>query len=256
MYYLIKEVADIAGISVRALHHYDHIGLLKPESVSPAGYRLYTERDLEKLQQVLFFKELGFSLQQTKEIVNSPAFDRRKALISHKKLLIEKKARLEKIIESVEHTIQSIEGGISMDKKEMFNSFDMTQIEEQRKKYAREAEERYGDTDAYKESQQKTSGYKKEDWAEITSEQQGIYKNIIKYMDKGPGAPEIQEAVERLRNHITRYYYNCTLEIFRGLGELYVQDERFTKNIDKYKEGLARFLSEAMRIYCDTHDEK
>lgn len=256
VHYLVKEVADIAGISVRALHHYDQIGLLKPESVSPAGYRIYDEKDLEKLQQILFFKELGFSLQQTKDIIENPEFDRKKALITHKELLIEKKKRLENIIASVEHTIESIEGGISMDKEEMFKSFDMTSIEEHRKRYAEETEKKYGNTDAYKESLQKTSKYKKEDWARITAEQEEIYMDIIENMAKGPGAPEVQSAVEELRNYITKNYYSCTIEIFRGLADLYICDERFTKNIDKHKEGLAKFLSEAMHIYCDKNEGK
>jgi DNA-binding transcriptional MerR regulator len=251
LYYKIKEVADMVGISVRMLHHYDKIGLLKPESVSPAGYRLYTDKDLERLQQVLFFKELEFSLQEIKRILDSPGFDKKQALKSHKELLLEKKKRLQKIIKSVERTIHSIEGGIDMSKKEMFEAFDISKIEKHKEKYAKEVRQKYGNTKAYKESQEKTSGYTKNDWAAIMTKWDEIYKKIANVMDKGPADSQVQEAVGELRAHITKYFYECTTEIFRGLGELYVNDERFTANIDKYKEGLSKFLREAMHIYCD-----
>lgn len=251
MKYKVKEVADMAGVSVRTLHHYDQIGLLEPESVSPAGYRLYTDKDLERLQQILFFKELGFSLQETKDIIDSPEFDRKEAFTAHRRLLIEKKNRLEKIITSLEQTIESIEGGIKMDNKKMFGAFDMTDIERHKERYAEETKKKYGNSDAYRESMEKTSKYKKEDWARIAARSEEIYMKVIENMNKGAAAHEVQEAVAELRQYITDNFYNCTPEIFRGLGDLYVADERFTVNIDKYKPGLARFLKEAMRIYCD-----
>lgn len=251
MPYKIGEIAEMVGISVRTLHHYDQIGLLKPESVSPAGYRLYSDRDLEKLQQILFFKELDFSLQETEEILNKPDFDRTQALRTHKELLQEKKKRLEALIMSVENTIQSIEGGRKMDHKEMFEAFDMSEIERHKEKYAEETRQKYGRSDAYRESMRKTSAYKKEDWAKITAKANEIYRKVIENMDRGPADPRVQEAVAELRQHITDNYYNCTPEIFRGLGDLYVGDERFTANIDKHQPGLAAFLREAMHVYCD-----
>lgn len=251
MQYKVKEVADIVGVSIRTLHYYDKIGLLKPESISPAGYRLYTDHDLEKLQQVLFFKELEFSLQETKDIIDSPSFDKRHALKAHKELLIEKKNRLEGIIESVEKSLQAIEGGIKMDNKGMFDSFDMTEIEKHKEKYAEETKQKYGHTDAYKESEKKTSKYTKDDWARIMRRSNEIYTKIAALMDKEPSDPQVQEAVGEWRQHITDSFYTCTPEIFRGLGDMYVNDERFTANIDKYKVGLASFLSKAMHIYCD-----
>jgi DNA-binding transcriptional MerR regulator len=251
MNYKVKEVADMVGISVRMLHHYDKIGLLKPESTTPAGYRLYNDKDLERLQQILFFKELDFSLQEIKEIMDSPGFDKKKALKSHKNLLLKKKERLEKIINTVNNTIKSIEGEIDMSKKDMFEGFDMTEIERHKEKYAKETEEKYGNTDAYKESQKKTSSYDKNDWAIIQKEADEIYRKIGSNMDKSPEDNEVQELVEEWRNHITKYYYNCTPEIFRGLGDMYVYDERFTENIDKYGKGLANFLRDAMNVYCD-----
>lgn len=251
MAYKIKEVADMVGVSVRTLHHYDQIGILKPDSVTAAGYRIYTELDLERLQQVLFFKELDFSLQEIKEILDNPNFDRKHALKTHRELLIEKKKRLDQIIKSVDKTIDSIEGGKDMNNKEMFEGFDMTEIEIAKEKYADETKKKYGDSDAYKESIKKTSKYTKENWARINTISGQIYEKIVANMDKGIADVEVQKAVDELRQQITDNFYNCTIEIFRGLGELYVYDKRFTVNIDKYKEGLAKFLSEAMYYYCD-----
>lgn len=251
MYYKVKEVSDLVGVSIRTLHHYDQIGLLKSESESPAGYRLYSDNDLEKLQQILFFKELDFNLQEIKSILESPGFDRSRALKTHRELLIEKRKRLDRIIQSVEKNIESIEGGKEMSNKEKFDGFDMTDIEKHKQKYAEETREKYGNSDAYKESVKKTSKYKKEDWARITAKGDEIYKRIAASMEKGPQDPEVQKAVADYRQYITDSFYNCTPEIFRGLGDLYVNDERFTANIDKKKKGLAAFLREAMIYYCD-----
>lgn len=247
----IKEVADMAGVSVRTLHHYDKIGLLKPQSVSPAGYRLYTDNDLERLQQVLFFKELDFSLKEIKDILDNPNFDRKQALSAHKKLLLKKRERLDEIIASTEKTINSIEGGIEMDNNDMFAAFDMTEIEKHKEKYAEEVKQKYGNTEAYKESEERTSKYTKEDWARIMARVEGIYKNIVAVMDRDPGDLEVQRVIGEFRQYITDSFYTCTPEIFRGLGDLYVNDERFTENIDKHKLGLAKFMREAMHIYCN-----
>lgn len=251
MAFKVKEVADLVGVSVRTLHHYDQIGLLNPESVSPAGYRLYTDRSLERLQQILFFKEIGFDLHEIKEILDSPGFDRRSALHTHRELLQEKKKRLEEIIRTVEKTINAMEGENVMDKKEMFSGFDMSEIEKHQAQYAEETKQKYGNSDAYQESMKKTAKYSKEDWAKIMGDAGRIYQRIAALMDKGPADPEVQNAVGEWRQHITNHYYNCTLEIFRGLGDLYVDDQRFTENIDKVKPGLAAFLREAMHVYCD-----
>lgn len=251
MSYRIKEVADMAGVSVRTLHYYDQIGLLKPGFVTTKGYRFYTDKDLGRLQQILFFKELAFNLQEIKDILDNPGFDKRQALKTHRELLLEKKKRLEKIIKLVGRTIESIEGEIEMNKNEMFDGFDITEIERHKEKYAEETKQKYRNTDAYKESEKKTSKYTKDDWARIVAKGDEIYKKLATLMAKAPSDPKVQELVKEKRQYITDNFYNCTPEIFRGLGELYVYDERFTANIDKYKSGLAKFLSEAIQCYCD-----
>lgn len=251
MTFKIKEVADIAGVSVRTLHHYDRLGLLKPEAATLAGYRLYSDQDLEQLQQILFFKELGFSLNEIKALLSNPDFDQKQALKTHHKLLLEKKKRLESIISLVEKTLKSKEGGkLAMSKKEMFEAFDMSEIEKHQQEYAEETKQKYGESDAYRESQRRTSAYTKEDWARIQAEGSENYQNLADLMDRDPADPEVQKIIEKCRQHISDNFYNCTLEIFRGLGELYVQDERFTKNIDKVKPGLAEFLSKGIKMYC------
>ncbi|AUN17015.1 MerR family transcriptional regulator [Clostridium botulinum] len=251
MHYKIKEVADMAGISVRMLHHYDKIGLLDPESVSAAGYRLYSDENLDRLQQILFFKELNFPLQEIKIILDSPNFNKKEALETHRQLLLEKKLRLEKIIQSVDKTINSMEGEFKMDKKEILNVFSMTEIEEHQRKYSEEVKEKYGNTSAYKESNEKTSKYTKEDWSNIMKDWDIIYKKLANLMDKSPDDKEVQEYIHQSREHISKNFYDCTPEIFRGLGEIYVNDERFTANIDKYKTGLSKFLRDAINVYCD-----
>ncbi|WP_461207304.1 MerR family transcriptional regulator [Clostridium sp. DL1XJH146] len=248
--YKVKEVADVVGISVRTLHHYDKIGLLKPESINEAGYRLYSENDLIKLQQVLFFKELDFKLEDIKIILNDPKFDREGALKTHKEILIKKKQRLEEIIKSVDTTLSSIKGGIDMSKKETFEPFDMREINDYKEKYAEEVKAKY-DKKVVDECNKKTAKYSKNKWQEITEEGNEIYRKIAAIMEKGPKDEEVQKLVAQYRKYISDNFYTFTVEIFRGLGDLYVCDDRFTKNIDKTKPGLAEFLKEAMHFYCD-----
>ena len=205
----VKEVSKLTKVSVRTLHYYDEIGLLKPAKISDSGYRLYDDGNLQTLQQILFFKELNFSLKEIKEIINNPNFDRTKALISHKELLNAKIERLNNLI----HLIDDIlEGEIDMS----FKQFDNSEIQNMQKQYQSEAKEKYGNTKAFSEYKNKTEKYSKSDWQE----------------------------------YISKNFYNCTIDMLEGLGQIYVSDKRFTKNIDKYKSGLALFMSKAIGIYC------
>ncbi|AWB46025.1 MerR family transcriptional regulator [Paenibacillus sp. CAA11] len=248
--YRVKEVAKMVGITIRTLHHYDEIGLFRPEQVSPAGYRYYSAADLEKLQQVLFYRELGFPLAEIKEMLDSSSFDRKFALQNHRQLLVRKKERLEQLIATVDKTLRSMKGETLMKSEEMFDGFDMTVIEEHKRKYAEEARRKYGGK-MMDEVEKRTGAYTPGDWERLTLETERLYQRVIAAMDRGPADPEVQEAVRELREQITSNFYDCTPEIFRGLGDLYVQDERFTRNIDRHKTGLAAFLREAMHIYCD-----
>jgi DNA-binding transcriptional MerR regulator len=239
----INEVAKLTGISVRTLHYYDEIGLLHPSEITEAGYRLYDGQALERLQQILFFRELSFPLKEIKSILNNPAFDKHRALENHKKLLLLRRSRLNDLIALVDNTLK---GDYDMS----FQEFDQSEIENAQKKYAQEAKERYGGTDAYAESEHKTKGYGKEDWSRINTEAEEIYRDFAASMDKEPFAPEVQKLVADWQAHITKNYYNCTKEILAGLGEMYVADARFTESIDKHGKGLAAFMSRSIAYYC------
>jgi DNA-binding transcriptional MerR regulator len=239
----INEVAKLSGISVRTLHYYDEIGLLHPSEVTEAGYRLYNGQALERLQQILFFRELSFPLNEITSILNSPVFDKHRALENHKKLLLLRRDRLNDLIALVDSTLKG-ENNMS------FQEFNTSDIENAQKQYAQEVKERWGGTAAYAESARKTKEYGKEDWARIQAEAEEIYRNFALNMNRNPGSPEAQKLVADWQAHISKNYYHCTNEILSGLGELYVADERFTENIDKYGQGLAAFMSRSIAFYC------
>ena len=184
---------------------------------------------------------------------HSDNYNKEKSLKGQKQLLIEKQKRLEKIIETLDKTIKSMNGGEKMTKKDMFKGFDNSYLEKHKAEYAKEAKKLYGESDAYKESQRKTSKYSSEDWNNVMDEANEIYKELAKEMDKTPDDMAVQELVEKWRNYISNNFYDCKIEIFRGLADLYIADERFKNNIDKFGEGLAEFLSKAIKIYCENN---
>lgn len=239
----ISEVAKLTGITVRTLHYYDEVGLLKPSEITEAGYRLYSREDLEILQQILFFRELDFPLSQIKEIMNNPNYDKEEALKKQKELLIQQRQRIEGLIKLIE---KRIEGDNNMS----FKEFDMNEIEENKKKYAKEVKERWGTSKAYEESEKKTSSYNKEKWGDINQETSEIFKGFAELRNSDPGSEEVQELVRRWQKYITDNFYTCTNEILSGLGLMYVEDERFKENLDKNGEGTAKLMEEAIKIYC------
>jgi DNA-binding transcriptional MerR regulator len=241
----VSQVAKLAGVSVRTLHHYDEIGLLRPSGRSEAGYRLYEQQDLQRLQQVLFFKELGFPLEEITRVVRDPAFDIRAALRMQRQLLTERATRVHALIQAVDAALESIERGTVMKKEEMFEvfgDFDPT-------KYEAEARERWGNTQAYKESAKRTSRYAKKDWEKIKAEGDRIQKELAAQLEAGraPTDAEVMALAEQHRGYIERWFYPCSPEMHRGLGELYVSDSRFTENIDRVRPGLAQFMRDAFR---------
>ena len=237
----VGETAKLAGISVRTLHYYDQIGLLCPKTAG-AGYRMYSDADLEKLWQILFFRELEFPLEQIKAIMQSPSYDKKEALSSHRRLLTEKIKRLEELIAGID---TALEKGFEV---RMVKTFDRGVLKEHREKYAREASEKYGEI--YRQSEERASRYTQEEWDGAMAEAQKIFDGLAECMKKGPESREAQELIGLWRRHISEKYYECTPEIFKGLGELYISDERFTRNIDRTKPGLAAFMKQAIDIYC------
>lgn len=236
----ITEFAKLTGVSVRTLHYYDEIGLLKPAEVDEwTGYRFYDERNLEKMQQIMFYRELDFSLKSIIGILSSPDFDKQKALDEQKKLLILKKERLEKLIFAIDCAKK---GEIIM------NAFDNTEFEN----YKNEAKERWGNTDAYKEYSQKSKGYSEEKFNALGEGMEKVLEEFAICMNSGAtfDSEEAQKLVKKLQNYITENFYTCTNEILASLGQMYVADERFKNNIDKHSVGTSEFVSKAIEEFC------
>ncbi len=242
----ISEVAKLTGVTVRTLHYYDEIGLLKPSEITESGYRLYDEAALESLQQILFFRELDFPLNKIKEIMIDPNYDKEFTLIKQKELLMQKRKRIDGLINLIDKTIKG-ENDMS------FKEFDMTEIEASKVKYADEVKKRWGKTDAYKESESKTKNYDKDKWKEINDDAEGILNKFSEYRKLDPTDKEVQDLVERWKQYITDNFYNCTNEILSSLGLMYVEDERFKNNIDKNGEGTAEFMADAIEVYCNAN---
>ena len=230
----VKEVAKITGVSVRTLHHYDAIGLLKPTQVTEVGYRLYADTELARLHTILLLRQLQFSLKEIKEILDSPAFDPMDALQQQIQLLEMQRQHLDELIA---HARQIQEKGeIPMS----FKAFDTTKMD----KYAAEAKAKWGKTEAYQEYEKKH----KENAADGLME---VFAQIGTIRHCDPASEQVQQMVAKLQNFITEHYYTCTKQILRGLGQMYVADERFKENIDRAGgAGTAEFVSRAIEIYC------
>lgn len=243
MNFSVSETAKLTGISIRTLHYYDEIGLLPPSIVSETGYRYYNELALEKLQQILFYRELDFTLKEIAEMMNASDYQKEDALRRQRDLLKMKRNRLDKLISLLD---VNLKGDMTMD----FKAFDMSKIEEAKEKYAEEVRIKWGNTEAYAQSKKRTSKYSKEDWTGIMSKSDELMRKFAERVGENPNSAAIQELVEQWRNFITENYYDCTKEILAGLGQMYVVDERFTANIDKFGEGTAKLMSQAIAIYC------
>ncbi|HEY0711501.1 MAG TPA: MerR family transcriptional regulator [Polyangia bacterium] len=257
----VSQVARAAGVSVRALHHYDEIGLLRPSARSDAGYRLYDQRDLERLQQIMFFRALELPLDEVAKIMNAPAFDVRATLLGQRELLINRLAHCHALIDAVDAAIARLapqdsdrKGDTTMTKapetnelekqgETLFSAFKDFKPED----YEAEAEQRWGHTDAYKESKIRTARYREEDWKVIKAESGATLLRLADELAKGtpPDAPAAMDAAEAHRQHIERWFYTCPPSMHRGLGQLYVNDTRFTANIDKIRPGLSAYAEKA-----------
>jgi MerR family transcriptional regulator, thiopeptide resistance regulator len=245
MAFKVGEVSRLAGVSVRTLHHYDEIGLLRPTERSESGHRVYTPRDLELLQEVLFYKELGFSLEDVRAFVSEPGLERRQTLLLQRDLIAENARRMNAILHLIDKTLASMEKGTAMSTDEMFEvfgDFDPAQHEE-------EARERWGDTDAYRESAHRSARYTKKDWLRFKDENEQINAAIIALMDEGvsPEDPRAMDAVDRARLLIDRWFYPCSREMHAALGEMYIADPCFTATYEKMHAGMASYVREAIK---------
>lgn len=237
----VKEVSSLTGVSVRTLHHYDSIGLLKPTRVTEAGYRLYDDAALRRLQTILLFRELQFPLKEIREILDSPGFDPMDALEQQIKLLELQRQHLDFLI-SHAHQIQKA-GVLNMD----FSAFDTAEMD----RYAAEAKAKWGKTDAYREYEQKTSGQTSAQTQSTADAFMSIFAEFGTIRHLSPASEEAQALVARLQSFITEHYYTCTSQILRGLGQMYIAGDSMTENIDKAGgEGTAAFVHNAIAFYC------
>ena len=243
MSWTVGEVAAAAGVSVRTLHHWDAVGLLRPSGRSAAGYRLYGEGDRDRLQQVLGYRELGFALEQVARLLDDPDVDPLEHLRRQHALLVQKAARLTEVAAAVKRTMEARSMGIELtpaEIREVFGDADPTQ-------YADEVRERWGDTDAYRESQRRTSTYTKQDWQQQQAEQNDLERRFAAALQAGePADGEHARALaEEHRLGIERFY-TCSYEIHTGLADMYLADERFTAHYEAVAPGLAQYVHDAV----------
>jgi DNA-binding transcriptional MerR regulator len=243
MAFTVGDLARLTGVTVRALHHYDEIGLVRPSERTAAGYRLYTDADVRRLQQVLLFRELGLPLEEIAAAIDEVA-GRDDLLRQHREALIAKRNRIDAMVAAVDAALATTKGQQPMqpdDVKKMFDGFDHSQ-------YEKEAEQRWGNTEAFKESARRTKTYGPTEWQQIKDEAAAIYAGLADLMRANTAVTDtkVQDLVEQHRKHIDRWFYPCSKEMQKGLGAMYVADPRFTENIDKAGAGLAQYLSDAI----------
>lgn len=244
MAYKVGTVAGLAGVSVRTLHHYDEIGLLVPSGRSETGYRLYTDADLERLQTALFWRELGLGLDEIRGLLDDPALSRRDALLRQRGLVKDRATRLNAMLSLIDKTLVSMKVGVSMTKEDLFEVFGDFDPSE----YEAEVRERWGDTDAYRESARRTKCLTKADWQRIKDEGEANLSAMIELFDAGvsPDDESAMNAADEARLQIDRWFYPCTREMHMGLGDMYVSDARFTAYYDTRRDGLAQWLRDAI----------
>ena len=245
----VGEVARLAGVTVRTLHHYDEIGLLRPSGRSSASYRDYGQEDLVRLQRILGYRELGLSLDAIAGILDDPAIDPVEHLRSQHALLVDRMQRLQEQLAAIEKTLEAHQMGIQLDPEEMFEVFgDFDPAE-----HEAEARERWGDSGAFGESQRRSSSYSKDDWLRIKAEGEQIEQRLLAAMQAGlaPTSTEAMDAAEAHRASISRWFYDCDHGIHRGLGDMYVADPRFTAHYDDRAPGLAAFVHAAVHANAE-----
>ncbi len=241
--YRIKQVAQMVGVSVRTLHYYDEIDLLKPKDRSDAGYRLYDETDLLRLQQILIGRKLGLALEKIRKSLDEPDFDFAASLRDQRRLLVERIDETHKMIASIDRTLQGLTNdGETIDFKMIFDGFDPADYDE-------EVRARWDQTQSYAQSQIKTKDYTQADWALIKKEADEIWAAAADAMRSGvpPSSDSAIEIAERYRRHVCRWFYDLSPGMYVQLSEMWVNDPRFSKNIDKHADGLAAWLAPTIK---------
>ncbi|MFK3980919.1 MerR family transcriptional regulator [Micromonospora sp. NPDC050397] len=251
MEYSVGAVAQFAGVTVRTLHHYDEIGLLSPSGRTPAGYRRYDDADLERLQQILFYRELGFPLEEIAVIVDDPSASPNEHLRRQHELLTGRIDRLREMVTAIEFAMEARRVGIQLTPEERFEVFGDFDPDE----HAAEAEQRWGGTEAYRESARRAGQYSKEDWLRNKAENADWGERFVALMDSGAPAdgPQAMALAEEHRQLITRWFYECPYEAHTGLADMYLADPRFTAYYENIKPGMAAYLNQAIHANAITN---
>jgi DNA-binding transcriptional MerR regulator len=253
MNYKVKEVSALTGISVRMLHYYDKIGLLQPENVSPTGYRLYTTNDIEKLSQILFYRELDFTLEETKEIINSSNVNKLEILKMQQKVLAKKRDKIDALMSAINSSITSLEIGDNIENNSIFTSFDLAQISRNKDQLKKDlmlhlfpfSDEECG---------VKTSEYSKEDWTIVMSKIEEILNEMANKMEIEADHIEVQDLVEQLKEHINNNLIKCNNDTMKLLGDLYVSNSMYRDYAKKYGKTFPEFLKRAIDIYIEKNN--
>lgn len=248
MAYTVQQLARLAGVSARTLRFYDSIHLLSPSHVGDNGYRYYEHAELVRLQQILFFRELDFSLDDIKRMMHAPGFDVLRALRDQQHLLRLKRKRLDTLIRSIDHTITSMQQHTPPSDETLYDAFKDDDV----KAYQAEVKERWGNTDAYKHSMEKVRKMTKQQMEELKARTKDLTQRLADAMDLDPASEGAQALVAQHHAGI-EFFYPCSMQMYRGLGQMYVDDPRFTAYYDAFRPGLAVWLRDAITVYCDTH---
>ncbi|TYP72468.1 MerR family transcriptional regulator [Paenibacillus methanolicus] len=249
MEYTVQKLGKLAGISTRTLRYYDEIGMLKPARINTSGYRIYGQDEVDRLQQILFYRELGFGLEQIKSIVNSPSFDGTQALLAHREHLLDRRQQLDQLISNVEKTIAVREGRTTMSDQEKFEGFKQKLIDDNEAKYGQEIREKYGD-DVVNKSNAKLKNMTQAEHDELTRLAEEVNATLAQALATGdPAGPLAQKAADLHRQWLSFYWSEYTKEAHAGLAQMYVDDERFKAYYDAAQPGTAEFLRDAIHIY-------
>lgn len=249
MEYTVQKLGALAGISTRTLRYYDEFGLLKPARINSSGYRIYGQAEVDRLQQILFYRELGVSLEGIKEIVTAPSFDGARALREHHHTLLQRRAQLDQLIANVELTLAHTEGRITMSNEEKFAGFKQKLIDDNEQKYGKEIREKYGEGTVEK-SNRKLKNMTEEQFNALQQLEADMFESLEQAMEEGDSASELaQKAADLHRQWLSFYWDTYTKEAHAGVAQMYVDDERFTAYYDKRRPGTAEFLRDAVHVY-------
>lgn len=247
----MHQLAKLAGVTPRTLRYYDRVGLLSPAHHGKNGYRYYGEKEMVRLQQILFFRELEFPLEDIKRMLNRPGFNVTDALRDQKKLMRLKRDRIDRLLTSIDKTIKTMTDDKKVRGEEMYDAFKDDDV----KQYQEEVKQRWGDTDAYRQSTAKVGKMTKAEMDKLKEDGKKFTQTLADAMGKDMASPEVQALIAQHHEGVN-FFYECQPAMYRNLGQMYVDDPRFTAYYDKFRPGLAKFVRDAINVYCDRKESK